>query len=1010
MLICGSMAFGQYKTYWTESFEQSVWSTASSSTTDSMGTWTLSGVSRTTSKHNTGSAAMTIGSAGYVMTPIVSGGVSSISFYTSSGGSARTLTAYSTTDGSTFVQVGSISTGTSSGFSAGSFTITDASVKAVKLSITSTSGSAYIDDITLVSMISPTIIPSAVTLTDFGVLPAGNISSSQSFAIRGTSLSNAVAFKASSGFTISLDNINFTDSLTLSISGDSVGATTIYARFNPTSAMGTTSGKITLTSAGATTKIITVSGTAIAAEPTIISTVSTSTITGTSVVINFSGGDGVGRIAVVKAGSVVVWTPIDGTEPSGVSNDFTSATIQSDSSRIVYRGTGNTVTITDLTPGATYFVSVYEYNGTATASENYLTSSAGTANFTTSEEPGLTVDPSTLAFGNVVQGLTSSEKTISVSGKYLTPESGTITLTVPTGFSISTTSGSGFSSSIDLSYSSNTLTATTMYVNFTPTSKIAYIDSISVNGGGASTKEVNVTGKGIDSAFLYIKVYYVDSTGNDSNPGTISAPFYSIWTATALAKAGDTIYVRGGTYYYAVTDNLTQSGTSDAWRICVFNYPGEHPIFNYKNQTYGAAYRAFVLSGNYWYFKGIEICYAGDNGMKLEGSHNIIERCIFHHNGDSGIQLGFGHQFEDTHPGVSKNDGTYCANNYVHNCDSYLNFDPDSNGGDADGMSCKMHPGMNNLFRGCRSWHNSDDGWDLFETDYPVYIDSCWTWDNGEKADFGGVAGNGNGFKLGGNGTGGNSVGTHVVTNCIAFNIQVRAFDQNSHQGGVIVRNCLAFNSAYSYMFEKSFSSGVVQEFTNCAEFGHTGAEAYEFVTGTTCTNDTWTLGLSASASDYVTINVDSARAPREADGSLPKNGFCKLKSTSSLIDKGTNVGLAYAGSFPDVGPFEYGTIVTSVNGNASSNTDLPKSVAVKNYPNPFNPSTNIQFTVNREGLTTLKVYDLLGHEVVMLLNSVKKPGTYIVQFDASRLGSGVYFSVLQSGSQRVTTKMLLMK
>jgi hypothetical protein len=45
-----------------------------------------------------------------------------------------------------------------------------------------------------------------------------------------------------------------------------------------------------------------------------------------------------------------------------------------------------------------------------------------------------------------------------------------------------------------------------------------------------------------------------------------------------------------------------------------------------------------------------------------------------------------------------------------------------------------------------------------------------------------------------------------------------------------------------------------------------------------------------------------------------------------------------------------------------------------------------------------------------MLLNSVKKPGTYIVQFDASRLGSGVYFSVLQSGSQRVTTKMLLMK
>jgi pectate lyase len=89
----------------------------------------------------------------------------------------------------------------------------------------------------------------------------------------------------------------------------------------------------------------------------------------------------------------------------------------------------------------------------------------------------------------------------------------------------------------------------------------------------------------------------------------------------------------------------------------------------------------------------------------------------------------------------------------------------------------------------------------------------------------------------------------------------------------------------------------------------------------------------------------------------------------------------------------------------------VPKSVlAVQNYPNPFNPTTQIQCTVVQEGMTTLKIYDLLGRIVATLINSVKKPGTFAVRFDASRLGSGVYVGVLQSGGQKTITKMLLTK
>jgi photosystem II stability/assembly factor-like uncharacterized protein len=81
-----------------------------------------------------------------------------------------------------------------------------------------------------------------------------------------------------------------------------------------------------------------------------------------------------------------------------------------------------------------------------------------------------------------------------------------------------------------------------------------------------------------------------------------------------------------------------------------------------------------------------------------------------------------------------------------------------------------------------------------------------------------------------------------------------------------------------------------------------------------------------------------------------------------------------------------------------------------QNYPNPFNPTTEIQFTIVNRQLTIVKVYDVLGSEVATLVNEVKEPGTYTVQFDGSNLASGVYFCRLQAGSFVQTTKMILAK
>jgi hypothetical protein len=84
--------------------------------------------------------------------------------------------------------------------------------------------------------------------------------------------------------------------------------------------------------------------------------------------------------------------------------------------------------------------------------------------------------------------------------------------------------------------------------------------------------------------------------------------------------------------------------------------------------------------------------------------------------------------------------------------------------------------------------------------------------------------------------------------------------------------------------------------------------------------------------------------------------------------------------------------------------------VLEQNYPNPFNPSTKIQFSIVHRQLTIVKVYDVLGREVATLVNAVKEPGTYTVEFDASSLASGVYFYRLQAGTYVETRKLLLLK
>jgi plastocyanin len=101
---------------------------------------------------------------------------------------------------------------------------------------------------------------------------------------------------------------------------------------------------------------------------------------------------------------------------------------------------------------------------------------------------------------------------------------------------------------------------------------------------------------------------------------------------------------------------------------------------------------------------------------------------------------------------------------------------------------------------------------------------------------------------------------------------------------------------------------------------------------------------------------------------------------------------------------------VINPTGILDSELNLRKFLLNQNYPNPFNPVTRINWQTPVSSRQTLKVYDVLGNEIVTLLNEDKAAGNYTVDFSASDLPSGVYFYKIQSGNFIDTKKMLLLR
>jgi hypothetical protein len=163
----------------------------------------------------------------------------------------------------------------------------------------------------------------------------------------------------------------------------------------------------------------------------------------------------------------------------------------------------------------------------------------------------------------------------------------------------------------------------------------------------------------------------------------------------------------------------------------------------------------------------------------------------------------------------------------------------------------------------------------------------------------------------------------------------------------------------------------------------------------------------SVRISDFVSIDTSGVRGPRKPDGSLPDVAFMHLTHGTHLIDAGTIIpGRPYNGPAPDLGCFETDT-TTGLKNEVNHKVGYYLS---NNYPNPFNPSTEIAYQVPFSGHVTLTVFNTLGKEVVTLVNEEKIAGTYYIKFNAVNLASGIYFYNLKTDNYSQTKKMILLK
>ncbi len=397
----------------------------------------------------------------------------------------------------------------------------------------------------------------------------------------------------------------------------------------------------------------------------------------------------------------------------------------------------------------------------------------------------------------------------------------------------------------------------------------------------------------IFSIYIFPHIYYVSTSGDDNNDGSYSHPFKTLQMALNFVEPGDKIYLRGGVY--DIENYIEVSGTRSN-PITIMSYPGEWAIFDGSNHPISESVK-FRVTGSYLIFKNFTVRNGPSEGVLLTdgASHNILYNIRAYGNYLTGIEIEGGASY-----------------NLVENCDSYENFDSETNGEHADGFGGRYDVGPGNIFRYCRAWNNSDDGFDLWDAENSVLIEYSYAYGNGfDRWNVGSnFQGDGNGFKLG--------PSSPIIHHSIAWKNKRRGFDFNDATECEYVFNNTSYMNPVGFNFPQgnhllinnlSFRDGEnvigrsIESYSNSWDYfpfllkGHAhriSVKNYSI------------YKLYIKRSDFISLNDRIIKGSRDGEGKIPYSDFLKPSYESILKDLGIKLDYPYYGKSPDIGAREF--------------------------------------------------------------------------------------------------------
>ncbi|TAL67134.1 MAG: hypothetical protein EPN82_16320 [Bacteroidetes bacterium] len=532
---------------------------------------------------------------------------------------------------------------------------------------------------------------------------------------------------------------------------------------------------------------------------------------------------------------------------------------------------------------------------------------------------------------------------------------------------------------------------------------------------------------------LLAKEFYVSPTGsNSTGNGNIGTPWQTIAFAIDSVYPGDILYLREGTYNEQLVS--VRNGTSDAY-ITISSYNNEVADIDGSGGVFN---NGIIIDHSYLKLVGFTVstwnhtaiwlrdCQFVEllklkitdvrGGIDLTGTiHDfVIDSCIIYdYYGGAG-----GHGFDAT-PGETES----IYNGLIKNCKAYITTGAFDN---CDGFALG-HDGVSNIqFYNCETF-GVGDGFDISGS--KIILDRC----SAHGCTYGG------GYKLWRD--------SITVINSIGYDNRTNLeldFDGSTNKG-VKARliNCTFWGAGNSNIAIEEATLGSKLEMFNCILSGsnNTGLTFDNSISVSCYTGDNNIFHgynparvVSTSGPDFsltqiqngewTTLSGQDAHSQVVFDASalftdtLLTNPNLHLKEGALAINNGTNLPDAPLFDFDncprnisqiDIGAHEFGACVPS----GISDDDLENrnsNQLSQNFPNPFNQITSIKFRISGTNRVILKIYDVLGREIMTLMNKELNDGYYEAEFDATGLQGDVYFYSLQAGCFTDTKKLLLVR